>query len=153
MCLQVDQSTGARNRGVIGSILIQRNAQKAPQAQRVLQPPRNAALRLDALEIPNHQRPEINPRRQSGTTQILGVKPGTQLLDERIESLAIEDLVQPNIERVPWAHSHIRIRHPQILLPLSILACSHRHDLILKMTLVDTAQFLREGIRTYTTGC
>src|ERR1700737_4679768 len=153
MCLHIYQSTSTGNRGMIGCFLIQPNTQETPQAQSVLQPPGDAALRLDALEIPDHQRPEIDPRRQAGTAQLLGVKPGTQLLHKRVESLPVKNLVQTNVERVTWAHSHIRIRHPQILLPLSILACSHRHDLILRMTLVDTAQFLREVTGTYTTAC
>src|ERR1039457_4520143 len=153
MRLQVDQSTGARNRGVIGRVLIQCNAHKVPQAKSIHQSPRDTAFRFDALEIPDHQRPEIDPGRQSRTPQLLGVKPCTQLLNEPVESLAVEDLVQTNIERVTRAHGHIRIRHPQILLPLPILARSHRHDPILRMTPVDAAQFLCEGIRTCTTGC
>jgi hypothetical protein len=38
-------------------------------------------------------------------------------------------------------------------LPLTILARSHCHDLILQMTPVETSQFFRAGILTFTTGC
>src|SRR6266700_1935143 len=102
---------------------------------------RQAMPRSDSMpsKYPIISDPEIDPRRQARTTHLLGVKPGTQLLYKRVESCPVKNLVQTNIERVTGAHSHIRIRHPQILLPLSILACSHRHDLILRMTLVDTA--------------
>jgi hypothetical protein len=54
---------------------------------------------------------------------------------------------------VTRTHSHICIRHPQILLPLTILARSHCHDLILQITPVETSQFFRAGIGTFTTGC
>src|SRR5260370_28105467 len=122
MRLKVDQSAGARNRRVIRRVIIQCNAHKVPEAQRVLQSPGDTALRLDALEVPDHKRPEINPRRQARTPQLLGLKPCTQLLYKPVESLAVQDLVQTNIEQVPWAHRNIRVCHPQFLLPLSILA-------------------------------
>src|ERR1017187_5835261 len=61
---------------------------------------------LDALEIPDHQRPEINPRRQSGTPQLLGIEPCAQLLHERVEALSVKNFVQTNIERVTRTHSH-----------------------------------------------
>src|ERR1035438_5816157 len=106
MRLQIDQSARAGNRGMIGCILIQRDAQKAPQTQRVLQPPGDAALSLDPLEIPDHQRAEIDPRRQSMRTQLVGIKPCAQLLDERVESLAVKNLVQASVERMTRTHSH-----------------------------------------------
>jgi hypothetical protein len=143
--------------GVIRCIFIQRNTQKAPQAQRVLQPPGDAALRLDALEIPDHERPEIDSRRQSRTPQPVGIKPCAQLLDQRVESLAVKNFVQTNIERVTRTHSHICIRHPQILLPLTILARSHCHDLILQITPVETSQpefpFWVHDTNQYTCSC
>jgi hypothetical protein len=35
-------------------------------------------------------------------------------------------------------NGHIRVRHPQIFLPLSTLACAHRHVLILPMIAVES---------------
>src|SRR5437879_11423157 len=44
---------------MIRRVLVQRDAHKAPQRQRVRQPPGNSALRPDALEIPDQQRPKV----------------------------------------------------------------------------------------------
>src|ERR1035438_876549 len=53
MRVQIDQPPRARNRRVIGRVLVQRYAHETPQRQRVCQTPSNAALRSDALEIPD----------------------------------------------------------------------------------------------------
>src|SRR5712691_11879829 len=44
---------------MIRRVLVQSDAHKAPQRQRVRQPPGNPALRPDALEIPDQQRPKL----------------------------------------------------------------------------------------------
>jgi hypothetical protein len=59
MRVQIDQPPRARNRRVIRRVLVQRDAHETPQGQRVRQPPGNAALRPDALEIPDQQRPKV----------------------------------------------------------------------------------------------
>jgi hypothetical protein len=122
---------------VIGRVLIQRYAEKAPQAERVLQAPGDAALRLNALEIPDHPRTEIDARRQPRTAQLIGIEPGALLLNESVEALAIERLVQTNIEGMARTNSHIPVRHPQILLPLPTLARAHRHNSILRVIAVE----------------
>src|SRR5271165_5594232 len=53
----------ARDRGVIRRVLVQRNAHKTSQCQRIRQPPGNTALGPDALEISDQQRAKVNPRR------------------------------------------------------------------------------------------
>src|ERR1022692_5211837 len=74
MRVHIDQSSRARDRRVVRRVLVQRNAHKAPQRQRVRQPPGNPALRPDALEIANQQRPEIDARRQRRPPVLLRIE-------------------------------------------------------------------------------
>jgi hypothetical protein len=66
----------------LAAMLGQRNAYKVPQRQRVRQSPRNPALRLDAFEIADQQRPEVNPRRQRRPPVLGGIKLRTPVLDK-----------------------------------------------------------------------
>jgi len=92
--LYIDQSAGAGDGRVIGRVFIQSDAQKAPQTERILQAPRDAALGLDALEVSDHQRAEIEPRRQPRTAQLIGIEAGALLLDKGVEALAVEYHIQ-----------------------------------------------------------
>jgi hypothetical protein len=66
MRVQVDQPPRARNRRVIRRVLVQTYAHKTPQCQRIRQSPGNAAFGPDALEIPDQQRPEVDPGVRDG---------------------------------------------------------------------------------------
>ena len=61
-----------------------------PQRQRVRQPPGNPALRPDALEISDQQRPKVNPRRQRRTPVLLRIELRAPLLHKQRSSLSIE---------------------------------------------------------------
>jgi hypothetical protein len=70
---------------MIGRHVVDLVPHERTQRQRISAPPGNAALRIDALEVPDQQQPEIDPRRQRWPAQLLGVELGAQLLDKRIE--------------------------------------------------------------------
>src|SRR5437870_9577592 len=105
MRVQIDQSSRARDRRVVRHVLVQRDAHKAPQRQRVRQPPSNPALRPDALEIANQQRPEIDARRQRRTPVLLRIKLRAPALDKLVEA-----------PRLPAVHSNAdRTDAPELL--------------------------------------
>src|SRR5258708_7243638 len=139
MGVQIDQPPRARNGRVIRRVLVQRNAHKAPQRQRIRQPPGNAALRPDALEIPDQQRPKVNPRRQRRAPVLLRIKLRRAALDQRGESLRLQQFIQTLIERMPRSRCQLRVCDPQIFLLLPLLACPHRHAPILQTKPVDTS--------------
>ena len=64
-----------------------------------------------------------------------------------------QQLVQPLIERMPRSRGQLRVRYPDVLLLLPLLARPHRHVRILRTKLVDTSTFFCSRIQTYTTGC
>src|SRR5262249_41304306 len=57
---EVDQPTRTRNRRVIRRGVLQTDAQKVAQRERVRGAPGDAALGIDPLEIANQQEPEVN---------------------------------------------------------------------------------------------
>src|SRR3989449_4155740 len=124
---------------MIRRVLVQSDAHKAPQRQRVRQPPGNPALRSDALEIPDQQRPKVNPRRQRRTPVLLGIKLRAPGLDKLVEALGLQQLIQTLIERMPRSRCQLRMRDPQIFLLLPLLARPHRHVPILQTKPVDTS--------------
>src|SRR6266699_6809728 len=140
MRIEVDQSSRARDGRMVRRVLVQRNAHKAPQRQRVRQPPGNAALRSDALEIPDQQRPKVNPRRQRRTPVLLRIKLRAPLLDKLVEALGLQQLIQTLIKRVSRSRRQLRVRDPDVLLLLPLLARPHRHAPILRTKSVDTAK-------------
>ena len=60
MRLEIDEPTRPRNRRVIGRRLMQGEAEKVAQRERIARPPRDAALGVEALEIANQQQPEVH---------------------------------------------------------------------------------------------
>src|SRR6266849_4588436 len=124
---------------MIRRVLVQSDAHKTPQRQRVRQPPGNAALRPNALEIPDQQRPKVNPRRQRRTPVLLGIKLRAPGLDKLVEALGLQQLIQTLIERMPRSRCQLRMRDPQIFLLLPLLARPHRHAPILQTKPVDTS--------------
>jgi hypothetical protein len=71
--LQIDQAARPRDRRVIRRRLLEAQSQEAPQRQGIGGPPRNAALRIDALEVPDQQQPEVRARRQTRAPHGRGV--------------------------------------------------------------------------------
>src|SRR5205823_12510381 len=140
MRIEVDQSSRARDRRVVRRVLVQRNAHKAPQRQRVRQPPGNPPLRPDTLEIPNQQRPKVNPRRQRRTPVLLRIKLRAPLLDKLVEALGLQQLIQTLIKRMSRRRRQLGVRDPDVLLLLPLLARPHRHAPILRTKSVDTSE-------------
>ena len=64
-------------------------------------PPVNAAFRINALEVPDQQHPEVHPRSDAGPAQFLVVKLLAEPLNEAVETVTVEDLVELAIERMP----------------------------------------------------
>src|SRR5216684_425239 len=130
----------------------QPNTHETPQRQRIRQPPGNPALRPDALEIPDQQRPKVNPRRQ-GRTPVLGrIKLRAPLLDKLVEALRLQQLVQALVERMSRRRRQLAVRDPDVLLLLPLLARPHRHAPILRTNSVDTSQVSCSRTWTCTTG-
>src|ERR1022692_2503988 len=137
-----NQPPGARNRRVVRRVLVQRNPHKTPQRQRVRQPPRNAALRPDTLEIPDQQRAKVNPRRQRGPPVLRRLELRTPLLAKLVKALGFQQLIQLLVKRMPRRGCQLGVRDPQSLLLLPLLARAHRHRAILRTMSVDTSQLL-----------
>src|SRR5437867_53777 len=127
---------------MIRRVLVQSDAHKAPQRQRVRQPPGNPALRPDALEIPDQQRPKVNPRRQRRTPVLGRIELRTPLLDKLVEALGLQQLIQTLIKRMPWSRRQLGVCDPDLLLLLPLLARPHRHAPILQTNSVDTVKVL-----------
>src|SRR5438445_5173318 len=125
---------------MIRRVLVQSDAHKAPQRQRVRQPPGNPALRPDALEIPDQQRPKVNPRRQRRTPVLGRIELRTPLLDKLVEVLGLEQFIQALIKRMSRRRRQLRVRDPDVLLLLPLLARPHRHAPILRTKSVDTSE-------------
>src|ERR1035441_194205 len=96
----MDQPPSARNRRVVRRVLVQRYAHKAPQRQRIRQPPGDPTLAVEALEIPDQQRPEVDPRRQRRPPVLRRIELGTPALDKLVEALRLQQLIQPLVERM-----------------------------------------------------
>src|SRR5271157_5343110 len=143
MRVHIDQSPRARYRRVVRRALVQSNAHKTPQRQRVRQPPGNAALRPHALEIPDQQRAKVDPRRQRRPSVLRRIELRTPLLDKLVKALGFQQLIQLLVEGMPRRGCQLPVRDPQSLLLLPLLARAHRHTPILRTELVDTSHFLR----------
>src|SRR6266496_4318316 len=140
MRIQIDQPARTRNRRVVRRVLVPRDAHKTPQRQRVRQPPGNPALRPDALEIPDQQRPKVNPRRQRRTPVLGRIELRAPLLDKLVKALGLQQLIQTLIKRMPRSRRQLGVRDPDVLLLLPLLARPHRHAPILRTNSVDTAE-------------
>jgi hypothetical protein len=84
MRLQIDQPTRARDRRVLGRHLVKTEPQKAAKRERIGGAPRNAALRVDAFEVPDQQQPEVGAGRQAWTSTSRRVERGALCLDELV---------------------------------------------------------------------
>ena len=139
MRVQINQSPRTRDRGVVRRVLVQRNAHKTPQCQRIRQPPGNAPLGPDALEIPDQQRTKVDPRRQRRPPVLRRIKLRAPPLDKLVEALGLQQLIQLLVEGMPRRRCQFCVRDPQPLLLLPLLARAHGHRAILQTMSVDTS--------------
>src|ERR1019366_6741717 len=98
----------------------------------------DAALGPDVLEVSDQQRPEVDPRSQRRTTVPGRIELPAAALDKLVETLRLQQLVQPLIKRIPRRRRQLRVRDPQILLLLPLPARPHRHAPILQTHPVHT---------------
>ena len=82
--LQIDQSPRQRDRRVVRRGVGQLQMQKRTHAQRVSGAPRDRALRIQALKVPEQQQPDIPPWRQAGAPQDRRVELRALRFDERV---------------------------------------------------------------------
>ena len=69
-CLDIDQAAGLRGRRVVGRVSVHRNARERLDRQTVGTTPCHAPLRVDALEVPEHQAAEVDRRCQPRATAL-----------------------------------------------------------------------------------
>src|SRR5207244_2651704 len=133
--------------------LIQPDPQKPPQRQRIRHSPSDPTLSLDAFEITDQQRAEVNARPQRRAPVLLRIKLRAPALDKLVEALGLQQFIQPLIEWMPRSRCQLRMCDPQIFLLLPPLARPHRHAPILQTKPVDTSTLSGSRIQTCTTGC
>src|SRR3954454_18236976 len=127
--LHVHQSSRSRDRRMVWNAFIQRDPHKRPDRQTVAGPPGDAALRIDALEVADHQQTKIDARRQSGPSHRLGIEPLAHPFDNFVEMPLIQKLIQLLVKRMARRYGQRLRRRPQLLLsyPLSPSAHCHFH--------------------------
>src|ERR1700724_2592873 len=79
--------------------LVQLETQKRTQRPRITGPPCNAAFGIDAFEIPNQQRTEVNARSQTRATYLC-IERFARRFGECIETTFAQQAVQTLKERV-----------------------------------------------------
>ena len=126
--LQIDQPTRPRNRRVLRWRLIEAEAEKAAERQRVGRTPRDAALRVDTLEVADQQQTEIRAGRQTGSAPRRRIERRTLRFDELVEPVRIEDLIQSLIERMAARRRQFIRRNPQSRRPCAVLPTTHGHS-------------------------
>jgi hypothetical protein len=125
--LQIDQAPGARDRGVLGRRLLKSQAEEAAQRERISGPPRDAAFRVDALEVPDQQQPEIRAWRQARPSHARRVERRALGLHKCVERVRVEDVIQSLVKGVPSSGRQLIRGNPQPWRPRAVLATTHRH--------------------------
>ena len=152
MGLNIDQPTGTRDRRVVRRVILEPEPQKAPNRQRIRRAPRDAALRIDALEVPDQQQTEVTPRRQTRAAQHRRVKGSTPVFDERIEAVGIQQGVQSRVKRMARRDRQIRCGDPQRRLLGVAGAHGHASQCNGRDRSCRSPQRSRDRV-TFTTGC
>src|SRR5574340_52258 len=120
----------ARQAGMVGRLLDQRDAQECPQGKTVAATPSDAALRADTLEVTHQQHAKVNARRNRRPTQVAMVVRPALPLDPSIKPRLGEKLVQLSIEHMPFRLRQAGGGHPHLLLLASSLSQRHRPCLL-----------------------
>ena len=126
MRFERDQAPRPRNRRVIRRRIFQAEPQKVAQCEGVRGTPRDAALRVDALEIANQEQPELDSRRQAWPAHRVGVERRTLRFGELVESMLAQQLIQSGVERVTRRRREIRRGDPHPRLSVAF-PFAHRH--------------------------
>ncbi len=102
---------------MVGRRFQETDSEKPPQGQRIFAPPGDSTLRIDALQLPDHQHPKVNARRNGGTATGLVVRLA-QLFDEQIEPVVSEQAVELVVKDMPWTRRQSVSLQPE--LPLTV---------------------------------
>jgi hypothetical protein len=157
--LQINQAPSPRNRRVIGWGIVHRQTQKTADRQRIHGPPRDPAFRVDALEVAEQQQPEVATGRQARSSHRRRIETLTELLDEPIKAVGIQQRIQPRVERMARRLRQVRGDDPQ----RRLLAVSNAHGhmrhcsttarfwLMIESTIFATGG--QQPVPTFTTGC
>ena len=127
MRLDIDQPPRARNRRVIRRRFIQRQVQELANRERICGAPRDAAFRIDALEVADQQQSEVHAGRETGAAHGVGVKRPARSLDELVELPLVEHRVHASVERVRRRRRQLGGRDPETVLTSSLASGAHRH--------------------------
>jgi hypothetical protein len=126
MGFDIDQPARARDRRVVRRRHFEPDAKEIAQRQRIGRTPGDATLRVNALEIPNQQQPEVDARRHARSAHRLRVEAGALGFDEIVESVLAQQLIQPPIERMTRGPRQVCRCHPHGHLSIAF-AFAHRH--------------------------
>jgi hypothetical protein len=124
--LQIDEAPGPRDRRVLWWDLVQAQAQKATQRERIRGAPRDPTLRIDPLKVANQQQPEVRARRQTRAADGR-IERGALRFDEIVEGVRVQDLIQALVERMPAGGRQLIGGNPQSRCPGAVLATTHGH--------------------------
>jgi len=146
--LEVDQATRARNRRMIGRRIVHAQPQKTADGQRVGRTPRDAAFRVDALEVAEQQQPKVAAGRQARPSHPLRVEAPALRLDEPIEVVGVEQRIQSGVERMARRLRQVSGDDPQ----RRLLTVSNAHCHAREFSTEDQFWLMIESTMA-TTGC
>ena len=127
VCLQIDEAPRPRDRRVFRRDFVQAQAQKPTKGERVGGAPRDPALRVDTLEVPNQQQPEVRAWCQTRAAEHRRIERSALRFDEFIEGVRVQDSIQALVERVPAGRRQLISRNPQSRCAGSVLTTTHGH--------------------------
>ena len=126
MHLLTEARANAAETGMVWRRFLDSEAKELLQRERVGASPSDLPLRVEPLEVADHQHPHVDAGRDTRPATLLRVERRAQLLDLPIEVSLSKKLVQLPVERVAGTRRQRRGCDPQRLLAFSA-AATHRH--------------------------
>ena len=83
----------ARDRRVLRRRFVEPQAEEAAQGEEIGRPPGDAALRIDAFEVPDQQEAEVRARCQTRPTNPVRVERDALALDELVGDVRVKHLI------------------------------------------------------------
>jgi hypothetical protein len=105
-------------------VFARRLAEKSPQAQRVVRPPSDAALAVDAFELREQRAAEVHPGGEARPTHLLRVELAAAGFDEPVKPMVGQNLVHGLALRMSFG-SKLLVRDEQLFLLAVALAHCH----------------------------
>ncbi|MCX6586097.1 MAG: hypothetical protein NTX13_05915 [Acidobacteria bacterium] len=100
MRFDVDQPAGAREGGMIGAAFVESDSRKGADAERIGDPPGDAAFGIDALEMANEEGAEVDARDEAGPAHFFRVELLAGSFGELVELFAVEQFIEPSVKGV-----------------------------------------------------